>query len=113
MGAEPGAAPDCCLLGGAELPRVVAWHALDALIRSARPRASRPLGIRRDTAGAFGAMTFMFLVSNACSLCFGQDFLATWPAAWGTSWLVAFSTLLLLLPIVRHMVALVVATSGS
>lgn len=38
-------------------------------------------------------------------------FLATWPAAWGLSWLVAFPTLLVVLPLVRRIVAFVVAPS--
>lgn len=38
-------------------------------------------------------------------------FLATWPAAWGLSWLVAFPTLLVVLPLVRRIVAIVVAPS--
>jgi hypothetical protein len=37
------------------------------------------------------------------------DFLATWPVAWGLSWLVAFPTLLLILPLVRRLMALIVA----
>ncbi|WP_316177270.1 MULTISPECIES: DUF2798 domain-containing protein [unclassified Bradyrhizobium] len=37
-------------------------------------------------------------------------FIATWPAAWGISWLVAFPTLLAVLPLVRRIVALVVET---
>jgi hypothetical protein len=35
--------------------------------------------------------------------------LAVWPVSWGLSWLVAFPTLLVILPLVRRMVALVVA----
>lgn len=31
--------------------------------------------------------------------------LRSWPAAWGLSWLVAFPTLLLVLPLVRRMLA--------
>lgn len=31
-------------------------------------------------------------------------FLTTWPAAWGLSWLVAFPTLIMLLPLVRRIV---------
>ncbi|MFJ5370733.1 DUF2798 domain-containing protein [Bosea sp. CER48] len=37
------------------------------------------------------------------------EFLQTWPASWALSWIVAFPTLLLVLPIVRRLVALVVA----
>lgn len=36
------------------------------------------------------------------------EFLRTWPGAWGLSWVVAFPTLLLLLPLVRRIVGLVV-----
>jgi hypothetical protein len=32
----------------------------------------------------------------------------TWPTAWALSWLVAFPTLLMVLPLVRRIVALVV-----
>jgi hypothetical protein len=35
-------------------------------------------------------------------------FLVTWPSAWALSWLVAFPTMLLALPLVRRIVALVV-----
>ena len=40
-------------------------------------------------------------------------FVATWPAAWGISWVVAFPTLLVVLPLVRRIVALVVETPTS
>lgn len=35
-------------------------------------------------------------------------FLATWPSAWALSWLVAFPTLLAVLPLVRRIVGLLV-----
>jgi hypothetical protein len=35
-------------------------------------------------------------------------FVATWPYAWGASWLMAFPSLLLVLPIVRRIVAAIV-----
>lgn len=35
--------------------------------------------------------------------------LRNWPAAWGLSWLVAFPTLLLVLPVVRRILARVLA----
>jgi hypothetical protein len=38
-----------------------------------------------------------------------REMLAVWPVSWGLSWLVAFPTLLLVLPLVRRLVALVVA----
>lgn len=37
------------------------------------------------------------------------EFLQTWPGSWALSWIVAFPTLLLVLPVVRRLVALVVA----
>jgi predicted lysophospholipase L1 biosynthesis ABC-type transport system permease subunit len=37
-------------------------------------------------------------------------FLDTWPSAWALSWLVAFPTLLAVLPLVRRIVGLVVET---
>ena len=40
-------------------------------------------------------------------------FVATWPAAWAISWLVAFPTLLAVLPLVRKIVAFAVETPRS
>lgn len=54
-------------------------------------------------------MTFVVSgIATIRSLGLGPDFLATWPAAWGLSWLVAFPTLLLVLPLVRRVVAALV-----
>ena len=40
-------------------------------------------------------MTFVVsAIATARSLGLGADFLATWPTAWGLSWVVAFPTLL-------------------
>lgn len=36
------------------------------------------------------------------------EFLRRWPVSWGASWLVAFPTLLLVLPVVRRVVGLLV-----
>jgi hypothetical protein len=47
-------------------------------------------------------------VSTLKSLGIGPAFVATWPMAWFLSWLVAFPTLLLVLPLVRRIVGLVV-----
>ncbi|GJD33404.1 DUF2798 domain-containing protein [Methylobacterium aerolatum] len=41
------------------------------------------------------------------------ELLHRWPLAWGTSWIVAFPTLLLVLPLVRRFVALVVDLPGG
>lgn len=54
-------------------------------------------------------MTFVVsAISTMKSLGLNAAFLATWPTAWGLSWLVAFPTLLLVLPVVRWLVGLVV-----
>lgn len=56
-------------------------------------------------------MTFVVsAISTLKSLGPTPAFLATWPAAWALSWLVAFPTLLVVLPMVRRIVALVVET---
>ncbi|WP_428030640.1 DUF2798 domain-containing protein [Ancylobacter sp.] len=58
-------------------------------------------------------MTFVVsAIATLRSLGAGPDFLATWPVAWGLSWLVAFPTLLLVLPVVRRIVALLVEPPG-
>ncbi|MFD4840681.1 DUF2798 domain-containing protein [Achromobacter sp. NPDC058515] len=44
-------------------------------------------------------------VATATSVGLGPDFVASWPNAWGASWIVAFPSLLLLLPVVRRIVA--------
>lgn len=54
-------------------------------------------------------MTFVISgVSTLMSLGPTRAFVTTWPAAWALSWLVAFPTLIVLLPLVRRLVALVV-----
>jgi hypothetical protein len=54
-------------------------------------------------------MTFVVsAISTLKSLGPTPAFLATWPAAWALSWIVAFPTLLVVLPLVRRIVALVV-----
>lgn len=59
-------------------------------------------------------MTFVVsAISTLKSLGATEAFLATWPAAWGISWLVAFPTLLAVLPLVRRIVALMVAPPPS
>ncbi|CAB3637015.1 MULTISPECIES: DUF2798 domain-containing protein [Achromobacter] len=44
-------------------------------------------------------------VATAASVGVGPDFVLNWPSAWGASWIVAFPSLLLLLPVVRRIVA--------
>lgn len=54
-------------------------------------------------------MTFIVsAISTLKSLGPTSDFLATWPSAWALSWLVAFPTLLAVLPLVRRIVGLLV-----
>lgn len=54
-------------------------------------------------------MTFVISgVSTLMSLGPTPAFVSTWPAAWALSWVVAFPTLVALLPVVRRIVALVV-----
>ena len=54
-------------------------------------------------------MTFVISgVSTLLSLGLTPAFFATWPSAWAISWLVAFPTLLMVLPLVRRIVAILV-----
>jgi hypothetical protein len=54
-------------------------------------------------------MTFVISgVSTLMSLGPTRAFVSTWPAAWAFSWVVAFPTLVAVLPLVRRIVALVV-----
>ena len=52
-------------------------------------------------------------ISTFRSLGATPAFLATWPSAWAISWLVAFPTLLAVLPLVRKIVALAVEQPPS
>lgn len=50
-------------------------------------------------------MTFIVsLISTLKGVGLRPDFMAVWGPAWGLSWLVAFPTLLLVLPVVRRIV---------
>lgn len=54
-------------------------------------------------------MTFVVsMISTLRSLGPTPAFLDTWPGAWALSWVVAFPTLVAVLPLVRRIVALVV-----
>src|SRR4051794_29782688 len=53
------------------------------------------------------------VISTLRSLGATPAFLATWPGAWALSWLVAFPTLLMVLPLVRRIVASVVAVPSQ
>ena len=53
-------------------------------------------------------MTFIVsAISTLEGLGLSPTFLPTWLAAWGISWLIAFPTLLALLPLVRRIVGVV------
>jgi len=59
-------------------------------------------------------MTFVVsAISTLRSLGPTPAFMATWPAAWAISWLVAFPTRLAVLPLVRRIVAFAVDTPSS
>ena len=59
-------------------------------------------------------MTFVVsAISTLRSLGPTPAFVSTWPAAWAISWLVAFPTLLAVLPLVRKIVALAVEAPSS
>lgn len=50
-------------------------------------------------------MTFIVsLISTLKGVGLAPDFIAVWSPAWGLSWLAAFPTLLLVLPVVRRIV---------
>ena len=50
------------------------------------------------------------VISTLRSLGATPAFVATWPGAWALSWLVAFPTLLVVLPMVRRIVGCLVAS---
>lgn len=55
-------------------------------------------------------MTFVVsAIATARNLGLGPGFFGNWMTAWGLSWVVAFPTLLLVLPVVRRMVGMIVA----
>ncbi len=59
-------------------------------------------------------MTFVISgVSTLRGIGFAPNLIGTWMSAWGWSWLVAFPTLLVVLPFVRRLVGLVVEPPGK
>ncbi len=48
------------------------------------------------------------IVSTARGVGFSERFVHVWPGAWALSWLIAFPTLLLVLPLVRRLTAAIV-----
>lgn len=58
-----------------------------------------------------GIMTVIISgISTLLALGPGAEMLARWPVAWISSWMVAFPTVLIVLPIVRRLVSRIVAT---
>ncbi len=53
------------------------------------------------------------LIATIRAIGLTEDFLARWLPAWGLSWLVAFPTLLLVLPLVRRIVNALVEPQRS
>ncbi|MBR0659965.1 DUF2798 domain-containing protein [Roseomonas oryzicola] len=49
-------------------------------------------------------------ISTLLALGPGAEMLARWPVAWLSSWMVAFPTVLIVLPIVRRLVSRIVVT---
>jgi len=57
-----------------------------------------------------GIMTIVISgISTLLALGPGAEFLARWPIAWIMSWVIAFPTVLVVLPMVRRLVARIVA----
>ena len=57
-------------------------------------------------------MTFIVsLISTLHSIGFGKGLLQVWMGAWGLSWIIAFPTLLLVLPLVRSATRALVETA--
>lgn len=57
-----------------------------------------------------GIMTIVISgISTLLALGPGAEFLARWPIAWISSWVIAFPTVLVVLPFVRRIVARIVA----
>jgi Protein of unknown function (DUF2798) len=59
-----------------------------------------------------GLMTFIVsAIATWKAIGVGAEFPGTWMEAWGVSWVIAFPTLLIVLPVVRRIVGLIVAPS--
>jgi hypothetical protein len=81
---------------------------------SSMTRVSRRLPARYGTVlmPLLISIIMTFIVSGISTLkALGPtiEALRSWPAAWGISWLVAFPTLMLVLPVVRRILARVLA----
>jgi hypothetical protein len=81
-----------------------------------RPRCKLPARYAGIVMPFILSIVMTFIVSGISTLkALGPSMTAlqTWPASWALSWLVAFPTLLVVLPLVRRLVALVVATPSQ
>ncbi len=86
------------------------------------PSKFRPLPRKLPARWAGILMPLTLSVMMTCVISFivtalgfglSAELLRRWPASWGASWVVAFPTLLLILPVVRRLVALVVDVPGG
>ena len=78
-----------------------------------RPRGKLPARYATIVLPLFLSLLMTFVISGVSTLMSlgpTRAFVATWPAAWAFSWVVAFPTLVAVLPLVRRIVALVVET---
>ena len=78
---------------------------------NSRPRGQLPARYAAIVLPLFLSLLMTFVISGVSTLMSlgpTRAFLVTWPAAWALSWVVAFPTLVVLLPLVRRFVALVV-----
>lgn len=80
---------------------------------SAQPEKSRKLPARyANLVLPLVLSVFMsFVVSGVATIKnvgLAPDFIASWMGAWGLSWVIAYPTLLVVLPLVRRVVRLVV-----
>ena len=78
-----------------------------------RPRGKLPARYATIVLPLFLSLLMTFVISGVSTLMSlgpTRAFVTTWPAAWALSWVVAFPTLIVLLPLVRRLVALVVET---
>jgi hypothetical protein len=87
-------------------------------LNSIKPSRRRGFGLRKLPARYAGIVMPLFLslfmtcivsaISTARSVGLGAELLRLWPSAWALSWVIAFPTLLLVLPLVRKATAAVV-----
>ena len=91
-------------------------------MNSSKESSSRRFfGLRKLPAGYAGIvmplllsilMTFIVsLISTLHSIGFGRGLVQVWMGAWGLSWIIAFPTLLLVLPLVRSATRALVETA--